>query len=181
MKVIFISDVHGSMMAIKKALKAVEQEKADQIVLVGDLMYHGPRNPLPEEYAPADVAQLLNTYKNKIIAVRGNCDSEVDQMLLDFPMMADYTVLQTEGQYFYITHGHLHTPMDPPALPKKAIFVSGHTHLPVAEKEGDLFFFNPGSVALPKGGFQASYGVFEGNTLTVKDFNGETIKSTTLD
>ncbi|WP_053406973.1 MULTISPECIES: phosphodiesterase [Persicobacter] len=181
MKIIFISDIHGSATFLEKALAVVESEKPDQIILVGDAMYHGPRNPLPEGYAPAKVASLLNNYKDRIIAVRGNCDSEVDQMLLEFPMMGDYAVYQAEGIYFYITHGHLASPEQAPALKAGSIFVSGHTHIPVATKEKGLYFFNPGSIALPKGGFAPSYGIFDQNQLIVKDFEGNVIKSVEIE
>ena len=108
MKWMIISDIHGSLDDLKKVIDIFGEEKMDRMILLGDLLYHGPRNPLPKGYQPKEVAILLNQYKDKIIAVRGNCDAEVDQMVLDFPMRADYSELYIDGHHFFMTHGHLY-------------------------------------------------------------------------
>lgn len=180
MKLFFLSDIHGSIAALNRALAAFETERADYIVSLGDLLYHGPRNPLPEEYNPKEVAATLNGLKDKIITVRGNCDSEVDQMLIEFPILADYTIVLHEGKRIFVTHGH-HLSMDNlPALAKGEVFIQGHTHIPVAEKRGDIYVLNPGSVALPKENYPASYGVLEGTAFAVKDFAGNVLKQVQL-
>ncbi|MGL4958007.1 MAG: phosphodiesterase [Plesiomonas sp.] len=167
MKLLFASDLHGSVEATERVLQRFEQHQADWLILLGDLMYHGPRNPLPAGYAPAQVAALLNPYKDKIIAVRGNCESEVDQMLLHFPVMADYQQVLLSARRIFLTHGHLYNPQSLPPLAAGDILAYGHTHLPVAEMSGDIIVFNPGSAALPKGGFPASYGLLADNRLQV--------------
>ncbi len=158
MTILFLSDIHGRLPTLQTALQALERERPDLVVLSGDLLYHGPRNGLFEGYDPNACAPLLNAYADRIIAVRGNCDSEVDQMLLGFPMMGDYAQLFVEGQRFFVTHGHRCFGADLPPLAGGTIVVSGHTHLPVLKEEGGKTFFNPGSVSLPKGGHPASYG-----------------------
>lgn len=160
MTLVFLSDIHGRLPSLQAALAAADRESPDLIVLPGDLLYHGPRNGLFEGYDPAGCVPLLNDRADQFVAVRGNCDSEVDQMLLTFPMMGDYTTLFVEGQRFFVTHGHRHFGDELPALPAGTIVVSGHTHLPVLAQEGGLTFFNPGSVSLPKGGHPATYGVW---------------------
>ena len=176
MKLFFISDIHGSQLNLNKAIECFHKENADKIVILGDVLYHGPRNPLPDEYNPAEVANLLNKYKDKIIAVRGNCDSEVDQMIIEYPMMETYTMIQLENCAFFLSHGHIFNPDELPPLNDGDIFAFGHIHLPIAEKQGSTFIFNPGSISLPKEGNPKSYGLFENNTLYVKTFNGDVIK-----
>jgi putative phosphoesterase len=181
MKLFFIADIHGSYHHLQRGLDCFEQEQADQIIILGDALYHGPRNPLPQGYDPPHVAPLLNQYKDRIIAVRGNCDCEVDQMLIEYPMLGDYAVVFIDSRKLFLTHGHIFSPSNPPALPPGSIFASGHTHLPVAEKRGDLYFFNPGSLTLPKGGFPNSYGIYADNVLTVKSLDGATLAQQALD
>lgn len=176
----FLADIHGSIFWLKKAIDQFEQERADQLILLGDLLYHGPRNPLPEEYNTKDVAALLNQYKNKIVAVRGNCDAEADQVMLEFPMMADYSVLLYDERKIFLTHGHLFDFDHLPALPAGDIFVQGHTHLPVAEQRGKIFLFNPGSIALPKNNHPHSYGILNDHELQVKDADGTVVTSCSL-
>jgi len=166
MKIMILSDIHGKVSSLKRALEIFHQEGFDQIFLLGDLMYHGPRNPLPDSYDPAQVAALLNPLADKITAVRGNCDSEVDQMLLDFPMMEDYSSMTLEGNNFHLTHGHL--PEGRVGTPQQGeIRMSGHTHIPVAEQREGVVYFNPGSLSLPKGGFAPSYGRYDQGRLEV--------------
>lgn len=176
MKLFFISDIHGSAAWLNRALAKFAEEGADQIVLLGDALYHGPRNPLPDEYNPKEVAAALNRYKQKIIAVRGNCDAEVDQMLIEFPVMADYAMLFHEGKRIFATHGHLYSMDQLPPLSPNDLFIQGHTHVPVAEKRGQIYVLNPGSISLPKENHPHSYAVLEGHEFRIMDFAGNVIK-----
>lgn len=177
MKLFFISDIHGSIDDLKNAINLFESEKADYLVILGDILYHGPRNPLPQNYNPQEVVKLLNNYKNKIIAVRGNCDSEVDQMLLEFPIMADFSQIIFEDKRFFLTHGHIYNSSVLPNLSPNDILCHGHTHIPLAEKINDTIIFNPGSITFPKNSFKKSYGLYKENQLFVIDFDGEIIKN----
>lgn len=153
MKWMIASDIHGSAYYCQKMLERFEQEKADKLLLLGDLLYHGPRNDLPKEYNPKAVIQMLNSYADQILCVRGNCDAEVDQMVLDFPIMADYAILNQQTHCIYVTHGHLD-------FPKKAqgdYYLQGHTHVPTYENH----HLNPGSVSLPKQGSCHSYMIWD--------------------
>lgn len=176
MKLFFMSDIHGSLTCLNQTLSAFESEGADYLVSLGDLLYHGPRNPLPEDYNPKEVAARLNVYKDKIVTVRGNCDSEVDQMLIEFPIMAEYVILLHEGRRIFVTHGHHHHMDNLPHLSPGDVFIQGHTHLPVAEKRGEIFVLNPGSVTLPKENNPRSYGVLEGTFFQIKSFDGDLLK-----
>ncbi len=177
MKIMFLSDIHGSIKYAKIAIQKFEEEGADKLVLLGDLMYHGPRNPLPDEYNAKEVAELLNQYKDKIIAVRGNCDSEVDQMLLEFPIMADYTEILVDGYKIFATHGHIYNKECMPRLNKGDIFIHGHFHLPMAEIVEEKYYLNPGSITLPKGGNVNSYGILVDGKFEVRSLDDEIIKS----
>lgn len=152
MKSVIASDIHGSSEWCERLMSVVGQEQPDYLILLGDLLYHGPRNPLPDGYAPKEVARMLNEHAEKIIAIRGNCDSEVDQMMLDFPCMADYALVIDGDTRLYCTHGHLHSPDAPPQLPKGTVFLSGHTHVKTDILREGLRFVNPGSISLPKDG-----------------------------
>lgn len=176
MKYMFASDVHGSAYYCQKMLESFEQEGADRLVLLGDLLYHGPRNDLPKDYAPKQVIAMLNGHKHKIISVRGNCDAEVDQMVLEFPIMADYGVLIAEGRIFYLSHGHIYQEGNLPPLQKGDVFVYGHTHVLRAEKKDGQVYLNPGSVSIPKEGNIPSYGILENDKFTIKGFDGTIIK-----
>lgn len=176
MKLFFISDIHGSEEDLQFVLNKFEAEKADYLIILGDLLYHGPRNPLPTTYNPKEVAILLNRYKNKIISVRGNCDSEVDQMLLEFPIMADFSQILLDGHRFFLTHGHIYNQNLLPPLGKNDILCHGHTHIPVADKFEDTVIFNPGSITFPKENNDKSYGIYENSCLRVINFKGETLK-----
>ena len=176
MKLFFVSDLHGSLPATKRTIQKFESSDADYFILLGDILNHGPRNPVPEGYNPPEVARLLNGYADKIISVRGNCDSEVDQMLLEFPMMMDYAwVLLNEKQRLFLTHGHTYNADNRPSLKKGDVIAHGHTHIPLAEYQGDQIIYNPGSVTFPKGGFAASYGLLEDNRLKVITFENEVL------
>jgi uncharacterized protein len=177
----FASDIHGSAFYAEKMLDAFERSKAGKMILLGDILYHGPRNDLPEGYDPKKVISLLNPYREKILAVRGNCDAEVDQMVLSFPIMADYAYMVLNGVAFYITHGHKWNPENLPPMAGGTAFMYGHVHLPKAEKTGDIYILNPGSVSIPKGGYASSYAVLKDRTFSIRDFEGHTIKEITLE
>ena len=166
MKILFLSDIHGVPSTLEQALTAAEPLKYDKIVLLGDLLYHGPRNGVPDFYDPVKVVKILNGLKDKIVAVRGNCDAEVDQMMFEFPMMSDYAILETENEKFFLTHGHLWNECRLPPLGTGTILAHGHTHIPVLKKlECGITIYNPGSVSLPKGGSSRSFGFYDGSEL----------------
>ena len=170
MKLVIASDIHGAADACARLMTVIEEESPDRIVLLGDLLYHGPRNDLPADYAPKHVIEMLNSVADNVIAVRGNCEAEVDQMVLGFPCMADHNVLldPAADMTLFLTHGHVYGPgyhnsVDAwPALPPRSALVYGHTHIKVSEKnvEHDAWVFNPGSVGIPKDG-SASCGIYE--------------------
>lgn len=170
MKLVIASDIHGAADACARLMSAIEVENPDRVVLLGDLLYHGPRNDLPSDYAPKRVIEMLNSIAERVIAVRGNCEAEVDQMVLSFPCMADHNILLDEaaGTTLFLTHGHIYGPgyhnsVDTwPTLPPRSALVYGHTHIKVNEqnKEHGARVFNPGSVGIPKDG-TATYGIYE--------------------
>lgn len=171
MKLMFISDIHGALPATEKALDHFMKSGAQWLIILGDVLNHGPRNPLPEGYAPAEVAKCLNQVADKIIAVRGNCDSEVDQMLLNFPITAPWQQVLLAKQRLFLTHGHIYNPEKLPPLATNDILAFGHTHLPVAKQHQSCYFFNPGSVSIPKGGHEASFGMLDDDVLSVHTMN----------
>ena len=177
MKYMFASDVHGSAYYCRKMLEAFELEKADRLVLLGDLLYHGPRNDLPKEYAPKEVISMLNRMKNKIYAVRGNCEAEVDQMVLEFPVMADYCILAIDGKTLYATHGHVYNTSNLPPMQDGDVLVHGHTHVLKAEQMEGYIWLNPGSVSIPKEGNPPTYAVLEDGVFSIKEFDGNIVKS----
>lgn len=160
MKIAIISDVHGSLSALERVLAQLAPWQPDHYLLLGDLLNHGPRNPVPEGYDPAAVAERLNLLAPRVMAVRGNCDSEVDQMLLHFPLTAPYNQLLVDERRWFVSHGHLYHPGEVP-LPAGSLFISGHTHVPVLQREGELVLMNPGSICFPRGALAASYGCYE--------------------
>ncbi len=176
MKIFVGSDIHGSLYYAKEMVKAFEREGAERLVLLGDLLYHGPRNPLTKDYNPAEVAKLLNEYSDRILAVRGNCDSEVDQMILDFPIMADYALLPIGESTVFITHGHLYNLENHPKIAKGDILLHGHTHVPVITKTDSFTYLNPGSISLPKENSDNSYMIIEGDKFIWKKLDGEIYK-----
>lgn len=168
MKLMLASDIHGSEYYAEKLRAACYAEKPEKLILLGDLLYHGPRNDLPRDYAPKKVIEILNSLKEEIICVRGNCDTEVDQMVLDFPIMADYAVVYADGKTLYLTHGHIFNPNNPPKLKKGDYLVNGHTHIPANENMGDFTYINPGSVSIPKENSGHSYMIYENGAFTLK-------------
>jgi len=175
MKLMFASDIHGSLPATERVLELFAKSDARWLVILGDVLYHGPRNALPQGYAPAEVAGLLNEQASRIIAVRGNCDSEVDQMLLRFPITAPWQQVLLPECRLFLTHGHLFGPDNVPPLAAGDVLACGHTHIPLAEKRDDIIHFNPGSVSIPKGGYVASYGMLEDNVLRVIALNDQQV------
>lgn len=172
MKILFASDLHGSASATEKVLLRLKEEKAERFFLLGDLLYHGPRNELPDRYAPKEVIALLNQSPITPLCVRGNCDAEVDQMVLTFPIMADYALLPLEnGHCAFVTHGHLFNTECPPPHRAGDVLIHGHTHVHCAIPQGDYTYVNPGSAALPKEDQQGSYMVYENGVFTVKNLD----------
>ena len=181
MKIMFASDIHGSKYYCKKMLDAFGSEKAEKLFILGDCLYHGPRNDLPFEYDTKETARLLNEYKKDVFVVRGNCDGEVDQMMLEFPIRSDYALIFEHGRMFFLTHGHVFSQDKMPALNDGDVFISGHTHIPRAEKVDGIVFLNPGSVSIPKGNSTNSYMIYEDGVFTIKDFDGNAVKTYKLD
>lgn len=173
MKWLIASDIHGSAYFCRKLMEAAEREGADRLLLLGDLLYHGPRNDLPAEYDPKQVLAMLNQKKEKIYCMRGNCDSEVDQMVLEFPMMGDYCLLPVGERMIYATHGHrFHMHALPPMQPGD-LLLHGHTHIPAWQPFGqDNFYLNPGSVSIPKEGSEHSYLILSGTEFVWKNLSG---------
>ena len=163
MKLLIASDIHGSAYWCRQLMNTIETEQPDRIILLGDLLYHGPRNDLPKDYAPKEVIPMLSAWKDRILAVRGNCEAEVDQMVLPFPCMADYAMVETEGLTLYLTHGHLHSPDQLPPLQPGTVFLSGHTHVKLDETRAGIRCLNPGSVSIPKDGSHSCL-IFENGT-----------------
>ncbi|WP_099469965.1 phosphodiesterase [Konateibacter massiliensis] len=180
MKLMFASDIHGSAYYCEKMLQAYKEEGADKLILLGDLLYHGPRNDLPREYEPKKVLALLNSIKEEICAVRGNCDAEVDQMVLEFPIMADYAIIYYEGRMIYASHGHIHGYDNLPPLKDGDIFIQGHTHVFMAKEENNKILLNPGSISLPKENNEPTYGIIEQSEFLIKNFEKNVIKKITL-
>ena len=152
MKFVIASDIHGSAFWCAKMLEVAEKEQPDRLILLGDILYHGPRNDLPRDYAPKQVIPMLEKWADKILCVRGNCEAEVDQMVLNFPCLAEYSVLMADGQSFYLTHGHHANPQNLPKLPEGSIFLYGHTHVKFDQVVDGIRCLNPGSVSIPKDG-----------------------------
>ncbi len=150
MKLFIASDIHGSAYWCERMLAAFKKSGAEKMLLLGDILYHGPRNDLPEGYDPKKVIAMLNPMKDKILCVRGNCDTEVDQMVLEFPILADYAFIYTDGLTIFATHGHKFNCDILPPMGKGTVLLHGHTHVPVMEDHGDFTYINPGSVSIPK-------------------------------
>lgn len=174
MKLMIASDIHGSAYYCKKMIEAYQREQADRLLLLGDILYHGPRNDLPEGYDPKAVIAMLNRLKQELLCVRGNCDTEVDQMVLEFPILADYCLLEINGQTIFATHGHHFNPQNPPMLKEGDILLNGHTHIPANQNMSTYTYMNPGSVSIPKEGSAHGYMIFDGNFVW-KDLDGTTL------
>lgn len=173
MKYMIASDIHGSAYYCEKLIEAFKREGADKLLLLGDILYHGPRNALPEGYSPKDVAEMLNAMKDKILCVRGNCDTEVDQMVLNFPIMAEYAILDLGKNAVFVTHGHNFNEEHLPPLNDGDILLHGHTHVPKCVQHDSYIYMNPGSVSIPKEDSHHGYMTLEGATFTWKDLEGE--------
>ena len=174
MKFMVASDIHGSLYYCKKMLEAFDREEAERLILLGDILYHGPRNDLPKEYAPKEVIEMLNDRKDQVMCVRGNCDTEVDQMVLEFPILADYSILPMGNKLIYMTHGHTFHINSLMPLQPGDILLHGHTHVPAWQQfgEGNLYL-NPGSVSIPKENSPHGYMVIEDNQFVWKNLDGE--------
>ena len=184
MKYLVASDLHGSAYWCEKVLEKFEASEAEKTILLGDILYHGPRNDLPKDYNPKKVIEMLNKYKDRIFAVRGNCESEVDQMVLEFPVMAEYAIFDIHGQNIFATHGHKFNEDNLPPITNGDAIMHGHTHILRAdkvEKDGKTFFIlNPGSTSIPKGGNPKSYAILDDSVFTVYDFDGNVLAETDI-
>lgn len=172
MKLMIASDIHGSAYYCKLLMERFEQESPEKLILLGDILYHGPRNDLPEEYNPKEVANMLNGISDRIFSIRGNCDSEVDQMMLHFPILSDSAIVYANGHEFYLTHGHNYGETNPPPITNGTILVCGHTHVPKCQEYDGYIYVNPGSVSIPKEDSPHSYIIIEDNAIIWKDING---------
>ena len=182
MKWMIASDLHGSVYWCEKMAERYREEGAGKLLLLGDILYHGPRNDLPKEYAPKKVIEILNGMKEELLCIRGNCDCEVDQMVLQFPILADYAALWLDDTMVWATHGHVYNKENCLPMKKGDVLLHGHTHIPAAEQFGDGFYYiNPGSLSIPKAGSRNSYMILGGKTFTLKDAEtGEELSSFTL-
>ena len=180
MKLMIASDIHGSSLYCSQMLEAYKREGAERLLLLGDILYHGPRNDLPDGYAPKEVLAMLNEMREELLCVRGNCDTEVDQMVLQFPILADYAVFFLNGRTVYATHGHNYNPQTPPPLKKGDILLNGHTHVPKWGAFGENFYLNPGSVSIPKEQSPRGYLIWDEGSETpivFRTLQGETWKT----
>lgn len=173
MKWMIASDIHGSAYWCEKLLADFDREGADRLILLGDILYHGPRNALPRDYDPKAVSAMLNGRREKLLAVRGNCDAEIDQMILSFPIMADYALLPVGERLMFITHGHLFNTDSLPPLSKGDILLNGHFHVPACKENEGFVYLNPGSVSIPKEDSPNSYIIMEDGIFVWKAVGGE--------
>ena len=181
MKFMIASDIHGSLFYAEKLFQRFEEEKPEKMILLGDLLYHGARNDLPEGYNTKGLTALLNSYKDQLMAVRGNCDAEIDQTVLAFPIMADYLEMYVDGRRWIVTHGHVFDEKSMPWHNAGTVLLHGHTHLKVLENCGDFYYVNPGSVSIPKDEDQIrSYMIYENGVFTIKDLDGNPLKEMEL-
>lgn len=180
MKWMIASDIHGSAAYCEKLLAAFGREQADRLLLLGDLLYHGPRNDLPQGYAPKEVIAQLSGVKDKVFCVRGNCEAEVDQMVLPFPVLADYCLLEQKGRVIFATHGHHYNLENPPLLQPGDVLLHGHTHIPAKDNSLGFCYLNPGSVSIPKENSPHSYMTLEDGQFLWKDLDGAVYDSLAL-
>lgn len=167
------SDIHGSIIYAKMLIERFESSDCERLVLLGDILYHGPRNDLPDGYAPKEVISLLNPLKEMLITVRGNCDTEVDQMVLDFPIMSDIAVICDEKHTIYATHGHVYSPTTPPPFAAGSVLLCGHTHVTAFERHESFTYVNPGSVSIPKENTKREYIIYENGVFAFYSLEGE--------
>lgn len=180
MKWLIASDIHGSAYWCRKLIEKYKEEKTDRLILLGDVLYHGPRNDLPEEYAPKQVIAMLNEIKDDILCVRGNCEAEVDQMVLDFPVLADYALIDLGEKMIYLTHGHVYNESKVPPMKKGDILLHGHTHVPKCVEHENYIYMNPGSISIPKENSRHGYMTLENGVFLWKDFDGDILKTYTI-
>lgn len=174
MKWLIASDIHGSAYYCARLLERFESERADKLLLLGDILYHGPRNDLPRDYDTRETARLLNEYSGNIAAIRGNCDADVDQMLLEFPILSDHALLALDTALIFATHGHIYDAHNPPKLAHGGILLCGHTHVPACKETNGILYLNPGSASIPKEASPHSYMVYENGVFTWEDISGGT-------
>ena len=180
MKLFVASDIHGSAYYCRKMLDTYKKEGADRMLLLGDILYHGPRNDLPQGYAPKEVIAQLSGVKDKVFCVRGNCEAEVDQMVLPFPVLADYCLLEQKGRVIFATHGHHYNLENPPLLQPGDVLLHGHTHIPAKDNSLGFWYLNPGSVSIPKENSPHSYMTLEDGQFLWKDLDGAVYDSLAL-
>lgn len=177
MKIMVASDIHGSKYYCNKMLVAFKKEMADKLLILGDILYHGPRNDLTQEYSPKEVIEMLNSIKNKICCVKGNCDAEVDQAVLDFPILSEYCILQVGKRMIFATHGHKFNIKNLPPMQSGDVLLHGHTHIPKCERFGNSnIYLNPGSISMPRGGSDNGYITFEDDRVEWKNLDGDVCK-----
>ena len=170
-KWLIASDIHGSALYCSRLLEHIRREAPERVLLLGDLLYHGPRNDLPEGYDPKQVITMLNSIRDLLLCVRGNCEAEVDQMVLKFPVLAEYAVVEKEGQTVFATHGHHYNEQNPPPHRRGDILLCGHTHVPGCTVHEDFIYMNPGSVSIPKGGSPRSFLLWEAGVFTWRELD----------
>lgn len=176
MKYLIVSDIHGSLPALEQVLSFYQANSYDMLIIAGDIINYGPRNSIPQGIDPMGIAQRLNALSRNIVAVRGNCDSEVDQMLLHFPIMADYALIVESGKRIFVTHGHKYN-ADNVAPLGADVLIYGHTHLWQLEQTDGLTICNTGSITFPKGGNEPTFATLDDGTLSIRALNGQILKS----
>lgn len=177
MKILIASDIHGSAIYCEKLLDIYFSEKYERMILLGDILYHGPRNDLPLGYEPKKVIKMLNDIKDDILAVRGNCDAYVDSMVLEFPLIDDYTIMPVKDKMMYITHGHIYNNDNLPPIHKDDILLHGHTHVPMLTHINDHYYINPGSISIPKDNSEHTFISFENNSFELRNLDNKIIKT----
>lgn len=175
MKIMIASDLHGSFVWTKKLIDKFNKEKCDNLLLLGDLLYHGPRNALPNEYDTIETANLLNSIKDKIMAVRGNCDSEVDEMVLSFDIKERNMMLYIDGVQFFATHGHIYNEDNLPAFQQFDVLLNGHTHTTLFNRYKNYVFVNPGSTSIPKNNTAHSCVIYEDRLFRFYDLGNDSL------
>jgi putative phosphoesterase len=180
MKLLIASDIHGSLTFCEKLVQRYKEECCDKLILLGDILYHGPRNDLPEGYNPKGVIALLNAMSDEILTVRGNCEAEVDDMVLDFNVLAEYAIFYHGKRMLFLTHGHKFNPQNLPKLKKGDVLFNGHTHVSKIEELGDILYVNPGSVSIPKEGTPRGYIIVDDEKITHKTLEGQIVAEYSL-